>query len=93
MNPQNVSDFKASCKSLSEKFVKIDKRSHSINNLYKSRGHKNNKALDGWLPCCRLGVPCSSRIMGMIESNNEHRSKELLVACAEVKYCLLSTKV
>ena len=78
-------DFKQSCEVLSAKFSKIDRRSRSIANLRKKR-------FSGvWLPCCRLGVPCTSRIMAVITSNNDRKCKSLIIACSEVKYCLLST--
>lgn len=88
----SVADFKQSCIFLSDRFEKIDRRGHSIANLSKSWGHRNNRNDDVWLPCCRLGIPCSSRIMAQIEPNSVDQSKRLIVACSEVKYCLHSTK-
>ena len=86
----NVKDFKQSCEVLSAKFIKIDKRSHSINNLRNAVAIHAFLAGGVWLPCCRPGAPCSSRIMVTIESCAAHNGKELLVACSEVKHCLLS---
>jgi hypothetical protein len=87
----DVENFKQSCEILSAKFAKIDKRSHSISNLAYAVSMHKFIAGGVWLPCCRLGAPCSSRIMATIESNDSHRGKYLLVACAEVKDCILST--
>jgi hypothetical protein len=89
---KSVKSFKASCELLSQEFAKIDKRSHSINNLHKKLGHRNNKVADVWLPCCRIGPPCSSRILATMTDNFTSNSKKLIVACSEVKYCLLSTR-
>lgn len=87
-----IEDFKKDCETLSAKFVKIDKRSHSIHNLRRTwkLGNNGNHG-EGWLPCCRPGIPCTSRIITTLESNASHMRKELIVACTEVKYCLHST--
>jgi hypothetical protein len=92
----SVADFKASCEVLSSKFSKIDRRSRSIDNLrqnwIKNKGNKYRCNFEVWLPCCQLGVPCSSRIMVAFASIDGQKCKSLIVACAEVKYCLLSTR-
>ena len=88
----DVESFKQSCNIVSEHLLKITKRSHSINNLYKSKGHHNNKVEDVWLPCCRLGIPCSSRIIAAAIGLDSQKCKSLIIACSELKYCLHSTK-
>jgi hypothetical protein len=87
----DVENFKQSCEILTAKFAKIDRRSHSLNNILYANSMHKFIAGGVWLPCCRPGVPCTSRIMATIESNDSHKCKQLLVACAETKYCLHST--
>ena len=89
----DVQSFKDSCNIVSSHIAKITRRSRSIDNLHRSKKHihHNNKCLDVWLPCCRLGVPCTSRIVALMEPNRSHRGKEMVVACSEIKYCLHST--
>ena len=94
MSKQSAIDFKKDCEFLTAKFAKIDKRCNSLSNLHNniSTGNNGNHGVT-WLPCCRPGVPCFSRIMATITSNDSHKNKQLLVACAEVKYCLHSTEI
>ena len=87
----DVEKFKQSCKTISEEFAKIDRHSHSINNLLHANSTQKFIAGGVWLPCCRPGVPCGSRIMATIESNDSHICKQMIVACAEFKGCVLST--
>jgi hypothetical protein len=91
---QSVKEFKQDCEFLTAKFAKIDKRCNSQRTLHNNIATGNNRNHGAkWLPCCRPGVPCSSRAMAFIEPNSTDKGKKLIVACAEVKYCLRSTKV
>jgi hypothetical protein len=88
----SVDDFRRSINSVSAEFVKIDKYAHTIANLKNANIIQKRDAGGVWLPCCRMGPPCSSRIMAVLERNDAHKGKELIVACSEIKYCLLSTR-
>ena len=84
----SVKDFKTSLSVCEAKFAQADKRKHVLDNLLKARKVKCKYAFDQWRLCCEPGVPCTSRIMAYVESCTDGTSKEQIVACAEVRYCL-----
>jgi hypothetical protein len=88
----DVEDFKQSCETLTAKFAKIDKYSHTIANLFNANAAKKASKGGVWLPCCRPGVPCPSRVMFAVTSLDTHNCKSLITRCSEVKYCLLSSR-
>lgn len=84
-------DFRLSANIVSAEFAKIDKRNRSITALSNANAAKKKIAGGVWLPCCRMGIPCTSRIVACIERNDAHIGKELIIRCAETKLCLHST--
>ena len=85
---QTVNEFKASINEVSARFVKVDKRKRMLDNLRKARLTPHKLSTEKWLACCEPGVPCTSRIMAVMEDHNADRFKKLVVACSEVKFCL-----
>ncbi len=83
--------------SVSEKFARADRRAQNLLNLEKARQKLSTmkrvkvKNTEVWHSCIYPGVPCSSRVSTLVESETDS-CKSLVVACSEVKYCLLSLR-
>jgi len=87
----SVEDFKKTCNSLSLEFAKIDKRKHLLENLKKAHLGPRRTKSEAWLPCCRPGVPCSSRANIFEVGYTNNSCKTLITVCPESKYCIHST--